>query len=606
MASATDSPAAVGIEWDLSALFSSPQDPRIAETYERALAEADAFASRYRGRIESGQASPEELAGAIRELETLVMAANKPVTYANLIFSADASNPENGAFLQEQMEQSSAIRVKLMFFELELQAAGQEHIDLALESPALAPYRHYVETVRVYSPHRLSEEQEVLLEETSNTGSRAWVRLHDELFANHPFTFTHPESGESETLTQQEVMVRLRDENRLVRQAAADSLSAGIGQVERVVVFIYNTLLADKKLEDRLRSFGYPEQTRHMANELDKETVDLVTGLCRDRSDLVARYYRVKKEILGLEELTHIDRYAPLFSAKETKTWEEARTLVVESFSQFSPEMAARAEEFFAKNWIDAAPRTGKTGGAFCSYNTPDTHPVVMMSYLGTMDNVMTLAHELGHGVHASLSREQSYFNYQGTLPLAELASIFGEMIVFEEIVAGATVQDRVALYGEKIEGIFASVHRQAAMFRFEQRCHAKRRQDGELSADDFRTIWQEELQSMFQDAVKLGDQHASWWTYVGHFFFAPFYVYAYSFGELLTLSLYQRAKEEGPSFAEKYLQVLRLGGSLNPHQLMAIVGVDLRDRAFWEGGFRAIEAMVGTFEESWASLQRA
>jgi oligoendopeptidase F len=229
-----------------------------------------------------------------------------------------------------------------------------------------------------------------------------------------------------------------------------------------------------------------------------------------------------------------------------------------------------------------------------------------MMSYLGTMDNVMTLAHELGHGVHASLSREQTYFNYQGTLPLAELASIFGEMIVFEEIVAGATVQDRVALYGEKIEGIFASVHRQAAMFRFEQRCHAKRRSEGELSAEDFRAIWQEELQSMFQDAVKLGDQHSSWWSYVGHFFFAPFYVYAYSFGELLTLSLYQRAKDEGPAFAEKYLKVLRLGGSLNPHQLMAIVGVDLRDRAFWEGGFRAIEAMVATFEESWSDLQKA
>lgn len=596
---------AAGVRWDLSALFSSPQDANIPRSWEEANRRADAYDATWRGRIKTGELPPEEFAAAITELEALSQEVGKPVSYAHLRFAADSSDPETGAFLQAQMEEVSKVRIKLMFFDLELQEAPDEWIERCLAHPALAGYRHYIEVSRQYKPHTLSEGEEVLLEETSNIGERAWKRLHREILSNHKYNFKNPATGEMESLSQEALLNKLRDESREVRQAAANGLSEGLLQHERTIVFIYNTLLAEKKLDDRLRSYENPEDSRHMANELDKSTVDIVMTLCRERSDLVARYYEVKKRILNLDRLTQIDRYAPLFDAKEKKSWDEAREIVRMSFAEFSGEMADRAEEFFEKNWIDAEMREGKTGGAFCSYLTPDLHPVVLMTYQGTLDNVMTLAHELGHGVHSSFSRKQSYFNYYGTLPLAELASIFGEMLVFEKVVANASLQDKVALYGEKLEGIFASVHRQAAMFRFEQRAHAHRREKGELTPEQFSAIWQEELQSMFGNSLELEDQHKRWWLYVSHFFNTPFYVYAYSFGELLTMAVYEKSKQEGPDFAAKYVDVLERGGSETPHDLMARLGVDLRDKAFWEGGFAVIDRMVSEFERLWAEHSR-
>jgi oligoendopeptidase F len=597
--------AAEGVRWDLSALFEGLDDPKIDATWATCHERADRFDRAYRGRVKSGNLAPDELAAAIREIESIENEASKPVLYANLVFAADTSKPEHGAFLQEQTEKATELRVKTMFFTLELQAAPEEAVRIALADPAMANYGHYVTVQRAFSQHRLSETEEVLLEETANTGCRAWQRLHEELTANQQYRFTDPNTGEVKFLSQEEVLDLLHDPDRAVRLAACDSFSAGLQDLNRPLVFLYNTLLADKKLEDRLRRFGHPESSRHLANELDKQTVDLVMDMCRERGDLVERYYRVKREILGLGELTHADRYAPLHEAKRQATWEEAKQIVLDSFGLFSPVMREAAATFFESDWIDAEPRQGKSGGAFCSGNTPDTHPVLLQTYQGSMSDVMTLAHEMGHGVHSRLAQKQSLYNHDGTLPLAELASIFGEMITFERLVRDADLADRLALYGEKIEGIFASVHRQAAMFRFERRCHEKRRAEGELAPSDFGDIWQEEIQSMFGSSLKLGEQHRDWWSYVGHFVFAPFYVYAYSFGELLALSVYHKAKAEGPSFADKYVEVLSLGGSRNPHELMAILGVDLRDRSFWSDGFAAIEAMVAEFERVWSEYKR-
>ena len=593
--------AATGVKWDLSALFSSIEDPKIDETWARVNEAADAFATTYRGMV--GGLTGAQLAAAIKELESISNEAGKPGSYASLRFAGDTSDPKIGSFYQQQAEKGSELRVKLMFFSLELMKADQGWADEALKAPEMATYKHFMDTTRALSQYMLSETEEILLEEVSNTGSRAWQRLHDELTANQVFNFANPVSGETEELTEGEVLEKMRDPNRAVRQAAADSLTAGLSQLQRPLCFLYNTLLADKKLEDRLRKMPYAEMSRHLDNELDKETVDLVMQLCKERSDLVARYYRVKKQILGLDTLTEYDRYAPLFETKEQVPYTEAREIVLDAFGKFSTTMQSRAAEFFDKNWIDAEPRKGKTGGAFCSYITPDLHPVILMTYLGSLENVSTLAHELGHGVHSSLSRAQTKFNYHGTLPLAELASIFGEMLVFEKLTASVGAKDQLALYAGKLEGIWASVHRQSAMFRFEQRCHEWRRTKGELSPDDFSDIWQEEIQSMFGDSVALGEGHRIWWSYVGHFIFAPFYVYAYSFGELLTMAVYQKSKTEGPGFAAKYEEVLRLGGSKTPDELMAILGVDLRSKAFWEGGFAAIEAMVERFEALWAEV---
>jgi oligoendopeptidase F len=585
------------IRWDLSALFSGMDDPRIEETWSQCMERAAAYAERYRGKINSSDLTAETLSGAISELESLIQDSAKPGNYGQLLFAGDSSDPKIGAFMQKQMEKSSALSVQLMFFELELQDAPEEVIARIIDDPKLAQYKHYITVARKLSPHKLTEAEEIILEETANTGSRAWVRLFEEVTSNYDFKLRRPGSDEVEELSQEEVLNLLRESDRELRQAAADALSEGLVEMQRVLVFIYNNLLQDKNVEDRLRKHSFPEESRHLRNELDAETVDLVIRLCREHYGLVARFYRIKRQILGLPKLTHIDRYAPLFDTEEEIGWDEGRQIVIDAFRSFSDEMAQRADEFFEKNWIDAEVRKGKQGGAFCAYITPDTHPVVMMSYLNKLDNVMTLAHELGHGVHASFSREQSYLNFHGTLPLAELASTFGEMLVFEKLVAKASLKDKLSLYADKIEGVFATVFRQAALYSFEQRAHRTRRESGELPPEQFGEIWQEEVQAMFGDSIELGEQHRDWWSYVGHFFYAPFYVYAYSFGELLVLSLYQMAKKEGPGFADKYLSLLKLGGSLSPQDLMATVGVDLKSEEFWRGGFSAMEALMTEFE---------
>lgn len=583
------------IRWDLSSLFSGLDDPRIDEAWKDLHARADAFAAKYRGKVASPDLTADTLLAFIQELEGIARDAAKPVVYGNLRFAVEATNQAVAAFMQAQTERSTELRVKLLFAELELQQAEDDVIDAVLTDPRLASYLHFVRNERKMRPHRLTESEEIILEECANTGSRAWVRFHDEVTTYHQFAYTAPDGTESE-LTMEEVMDRLRDADRAVRQAAADALSAGLEELEHRLVFGYNVLLQDKRVEDRLRKFETPEQSRHLANELDQSTVDLVTNLVAENYGMVARFYRVKQRILG-HELTHIDRYAPLAEAARQVSYDEGRAIVLDAFGAFHPSMRESAEEFFTQNWIDAEPREGKTGGAFCSYNTTDTHPVVMMSYLNKLSDVSTLAHELGHGVHASLSRAQTEFNFHGTLPLAELASIFGESLVFDRLVAEAEPRDQLALYAEKIEGSFASVFRQVAMYRFEQACHRARREQGELNPEQFGDLWQQEIQAMFGDSLTLGEQHRRWWMYVGHFVFAPFYVYAYAFGELLTLALYERARAEGPSFAPKYLDMLRLGGSQTPHELMAHVGVDLNDPEFWRGGLRVIEEQVGRFE---------
>jgi oligoendopeptidase F len=585
------------VRWDLSDLFDSIEDPKIDATLKSAAERADAFAAKYRGKMDTAGAAT--LKESVLELESLISDISKPIQYANLRFAADTGDPKLGAFLQKMMEAASEIQVKLLFFELELQKADQAHIENVMSDESLANYRHWMDTVRAASPYRLSEIEEVILEKTANTGSRAWVRLFEEVTSNHVFKYKKTD-GSIEELSQEEVLTMLRDPDRRVRQAAADSLSEGLAEMERVLVFTYNNLLQDKKVEDEMRGYEYPEQSRHLANELEKETVDLVVQMCADNVDLVSRFYKIKRQILGLEKLTHIDRYAPLFDTRATVPYDQGKQIVLDAFGKFSREVADRAREFFDGNWIDAEPRKGKGGGAFCSYYTPDLHPYVFMTYMNRMDDVMTLAHELGHGVHGSFSRAQTQFNFSGTLPMAELASIFGEMLVFESLVDKADRKDRLALYAEKIEGIFASVFRQASMFRFERDCHNKRRAEGELTPEEFGELWQKNLGHMFGDSIELGEQHSRWWSYVGHFIFAPFYVYAYSFGELLVLSLYEIAKKEGPGFASKYVDLLKLGGARSPKELMETVGVDLNSREFWQGGFDVIEKMVTTFEGLW------
>ncbi len=588
------------VHWNLSDLYSGMDDPRIDQALEAAQARAEQFQADYKGRINSPGLTADILGAALREYEALQQDSSKPAYFASLLFTTDTSDPARGAFLQKVRERGTQLAIPLLFFDLELAALPDEVFEPLVNSPLVTPYAHFLHELRLYRKHLLSETEERLLEETANTGGRAFRRLFSETVSNAEFTFR------GETMNQAKILSLLYDADPQTRREAGHAFTQGLQANYRQVTFIFNTLLQDKNVSDRLRKYDYPEQSRHMANELPRETVDLVVDTVARNYPLVARFYHVKREILGLDTLTHADRYAPLFEAEGMVTFPEARQIVLDAFGDFSPAMRERAGEFFDKGWIDAPPALGKEGGAYCQYVTPDLHPFVFMNYLGRMRDVMTLAHELGHGVHASLSRAQSLLNFRGTLPLAELASTFGEMLVFERVQSTANLKDKLALHAQKIEDAFATIPRQTALYRFEQAIHKHRRSQGELTPDDFGNFWQQEIQAMFGDAVQLGDEHKIWWSYIGHFVNSPFYVYAYSFGELLALSLYRQAQTGGPQFAQNYLDMLSAGGSLSPQQLMAKVGIDLDDPAFWQGGFDVLEGLVARFEQLWKEYSQA
>ncbi|MEM4408113.1 MAG: M3 family oligoendopeptidase [Candidatus Caldarchaeum sp.] len=592
------------LRWDLSDLYPSREHPSFQSTLRDIKERAERFFSRYHGKIANPDVDSGTLFSAITEYEGLTCAMAKPLAYAHLVFSENTADPSAGAFLQETMEWASSVQVHLLFFELEIQSLPEGSLRSLLEDPRLAPYARWILRVRLFTPYRLSEVEETLLERVSNTGVRAWVRLFEETLSAHEFEYKDPVTGERTLLSLEALLDLLRSPDRAVRASASDALTGGLKKLERLLTFIFNTLLLDKKIEDEIRGYQFPEQSRHLGNELDAETVEMVVRLCEEHQELVSRYYHVKREILGLRELTHIDRYAPLWGTVEHISFDRGREIVLEAFEQFSPVLASHAKRFFDERWIDAELRPGKAPGAFCHPVSPEVHPYILMSYQNKPDDVMTLAHELGHGVHFCLSAQQSYLNYHPTLPIGELASTFAEMLVFDRLQRNASVRDRLALYAEKIENLFATIFRQAAMFRFEQKCHRLRREHGELTSQEIGDIWQGEIQRMFGDSLILGPEHSSWWSYVGHFIFAPFYVYAYSFGELLVLCLFERAKcEDG--FQEQYLRLLRAGGSLSPGDLLASVGIDQKDESFWRGGFRVMESLISEFEELWAQIHR-
>jgi oligoendopeptidase F len=597
---ATERDLCADVHWNLGDLYSGIDDPRIDETLNASQARAERFERDYKGKINAPVLTAETLGAALREYENIQQEASKPGYFASLLFVTDTGDQARGAFLQKMREAGTRLALPLLFLDLELAAVPDDVIEPLLDAPPVAPYKHYLGTVRAAREHLLSETEERLMEELANTGGRAFDRLFDETTAGATFDL------DGEELSQAQVLAKIMNPDRETRRRAAAAFTEGLEKQSRTVTFIFNTLMQDKSVKDRLRCFATPQASRHLDNELTEETVSLVVDTVVRNYPLVARYYHLKREILGLDTLTHYDRYAPLFEAEEIITYPEAQRTVLDAFGDFSPEMRRRAAEFFDKHWIDAPAMKGKEGGAFCSYVTPDTHPYVLLNYLGRMKDVMTLAHELGHGVHASLSRAQSLLNFHGTLPLAELASTFGEMLVFEKVTAQASLKDKLALYAEKIEGAFATIPRQTAMYRFEQAIHEHRRTKGELTTEEFGERWQREVQLMFGDSVELGDEHRLWWSYIGHFIGSPFYVYAYSFGELLVLSLYRQSKKEGPAFAAKYLAMLEAGGSLTPQELMSKVGVTLDAPAFWQGGFDVLAGLVGEFEALWHDYRQA
>jgi oligoendopeptidase F len=595
--------SADGVAWDLADLYDAPDDSRINRDLDEARKRAQAFETAYRGKIDvPGGPAPALLREALQELESLSEQMDRPAVFAGLLHAAKTDDPRRGALLSFTREQRTAINKHLIFFDLEWVKLADEPARALVADPQLARYRHYLEQKRAWRPHYLSEPEEKLLDEKSVTGRAAFVRLFDESIARIVFPFTH--GGRTEQLSLQQINAKLYDADRSIRQAAAEGWTEGLKNNARLLTFLFNNLVLDHKVDTELRNFDSPMASRHLANEITDAVVEALMTAAERHHATVQRYYRLKGRLLGLEPLYDYDRYAPLFPDQPTCDWTKARQTVEESYQAFSPRAGAVIREFFDKRWIDAELRTGKRGGAFSSSAVPSVHPYILMNYTDKLRDVMTLAHELGHGLHQYLSRPAGYFQCDTPLTTAETASVFGEMLTFHRLLEiYPEPRIRLALLCSKIEDGFATVFRQVVLTRFEQSLHKARREQGELAAEQINELWLAANRPMHGDVVRLSDGYAWWWLYIGHFIHVPFYCYAYAFGELLVLALVQKHKQEGDAFVPKYLELLAAGGSDSPPRLLARLGVDVTDPTFWELGLRLLGDMVGEAETLAARL---
>jgi oligoendopeptidase F len=586
-----------GVSWDLSDLYAAVDDPRLTQDLQAAGKRAEAFEQTYRGRISGLSVNQAELLlAAVRELEALFELMDRPLVYAMLLHSAKTDDPPRGALLSRTQEVRTQINKHLIFFDLEWVAVPDETARALTRQPALAHYRHYLEQKRAWKPHYLSEAEEKILDEKAITGRSAFNRLFEETAATLRFTLSA--QGTTQSLTLQEILARLYDPDREVRRAAALGISAGLEESAKLLSFVLNTVVLDHDVDMRLRRFAGPMDSRNLANEIAPEVVEALMTATERSFPLVARYYRLKGKLLGLKTLYDYDRYAPISGEMPTCDWPTARRIVEESYTAFSPDAGGIIREFFTKRWIDAELRAGKRGGAFSASAVPSVHPYILMNYTDRLRDVMTLAHELGHGLHQYLSRGQGYLQCDTPLTTAEMASVFGEMLTFRQLQElYPEPRLRLAMLCGKIEDAFATVFRQVVLTRFEQALHRTRKAHGELSADTINRVWMEANQAMFGDSVQFSEGYAWWWSYIGHFIRSPFYCYAYAFGELLVLALYQKYRQDGAAFVPRYLELLASGGVDAPHVLLAKLGVDVTDPSFWELGLRLLADMVAEAE---------
>jgi oligoendopeptidase F len=579
------------VSWDLDPLVDGRGDEGVAELLDDAERQAEQLTD-YRGRVGALDAS--ELARLMGQIAVITELVGRAGSYAALRFSVDTTDPARGALLAEVEERSTAISNELLFIELEWAAAPDDRVAAVIDDPALDFCRHHLRSVRRYRPHLLSEPEERILADKGVTGRSAWSRLFSEQTSSISVEFDDGPVGLEQALS------RLQSPDRDVRHVAAEAVTDALGPGLRTRAFIFNTLLADKASDDRVRHFPDWLASRNLDNEASDDSVRALTDAVVARYDIPQRWYRLKAQLLGLSRLADYDRMASIASEDTEFGWSAARELVLDAYGSFSPELAEVAHRFFDESWIDAPVRPGKRPGAFCAYTVPSLHPYVLLNWTGRRRDVLTLAHELGHGLHAYLARGQGVFHQSTPLTLAETASVFGETVTFGRLLAETTDPEaRLALLAESLEGQIATVFRQIAMNRFEDRVHRERRERGELSVDRFGENWFETQTDMLGDVVELTDGYRSWWSYIPHFIGTPGYVYAYAYGQLLALSVYRQYERQGAAFVPAYLELLARGGSAAPEELGRIVGVDLADPGFWDGGLAIVEEQLRAAEDA-------
>jgi oligoendopeptidase F len=585
--------------WDLEPLVEGDGPDGVEQRLSDALQRAQRFAEQYSGSL--AQLDAEGLREAMRELAAIHDLAGRAGAYAALRFSTDTADPANGALLQLAQERGTAIETTLLFFELEWAALDDERAERLLGGDGLDFCRHHLRNVRRYREHLLSEPEEKIVAEKALTGAGAWTRLFEELTSAIEVQLDGDADGDGGKVALDVALSRLSLPDREARRGAAEAVTAALAPGLRTRAFLFNTLLADKNVDDRLRRYPHWLAARNLSNEASDESVAALIDAVRARYEIPRRWYRLKARLLGLDRLADYDRIASVSDDDEVVFgFSQAREIVLDCYSSFSPQLGDLALAFFDERRIDAPVRPGKRGGAFCAAAVPSVPPYVLLNYTAKRRDVLTLAHELGHGVHFALAARQGIFHQSTPLTLAETASVFGETIVFGRLLEqDSSPSSRLALLAENLEDTIATVFRQVAMNRFEDLVHGERRTQGELSVERFGELWAESQSELLGDSVEVTEGYRSWWSYIPHFIGSPGYVYAYAYGQLLALSVYERYEQLGDELVPRYLELLGAGGSKSPEELARIVGIDLADPAFWDSGLDLVERQLHEAEEA-------
>jgi oligoendopeptidase F len=573
--------------WSLDDLYRAPDDPALRADLDWARAQAKAFAEAHEGRLAA--LSGADLAAAIAGFERIQLKLGRVMSYAGLRYNQNTADPARAKFMGDMQAEVTDLSTPLVFFTLELNRIEDAALAAKLAEPALARWAPWIERVRAFRPHQLSDELEKFEHDRSVVGVSAWMRLYDDTTAGLRFDV------DGETLTLEQTLNRLSDADRARRETAAHALARVFKDNLRLFTLIMNTLVKEKEIDDRWRKYPSPQAIRHLANQVEPEVVQALADAVKAALPRLShRYYAMKAKWLGLEKLAHWDRNAPLPQVEDRKVpWAEAKAMVLDAYAEFSPKMAELALPFFEKGWIDAAPTPGKSPGAFAHPTVADAHPFVLLNYMGKTRDVMTLAHELGHGVHQRLAAQQGELLSRTPLTLAETASVFGEMLTFQRLLARETdPARRKALLAGKVEDMLNTVVRQMAFYEFESRVHMARRQ-GELTADDLNAFWMAVQSESLGPAIDLGPGYETFWTYIPHFIHTPFYVYAYAFGDGLVNALYAVFREGGEDFQDRYFALLAAGGTKGHKELLAPFGLDATDPGFWRKGLSMIEGMI-------------
>ncbi|MBT4985407.1 MAG: M3 family oligoendopeptidase [Ilumatobacter sp.] len=580
------------VAWDIDSILDGRS---IDELFDAAESSATELAD-LRGRV--GTLDAGQLADAMHSMATVMDLLARAGYHPMLSFSTDTSDPARGAAMAHSQQRATQINTMLIFFELEWAAADDEHVAGIIGDNRLDFCRHHLEQVRLERPHLLSEAEETVLADKAQVGGAAWVRLFDELTSAIEVDVPDEHGGPGVSLM--EALSLLSHPDRSIRQQAAEGVTAGLAPGLRTRAYVFNTLLLDKSISDRQRGYNTWISSRNLANEASDESVNALIEAVVNNYSLPQRWYRLKAQVLGIDKLADYDRMASVADTEQEFGWDEGVSIVRDAYNSFSPELADVVGRFLDEPWIDAPVRPGKRGGAFAAPVTPSHHPYVFLNWTGTSRDVATLAHELGHGAHFQLAREQGIFHQSTPLTVAETASVFGETVTSSRLLA--TLDDpteRFALLASTLEDSIATVFRQVAMNRFEDSCHTARRNDGELSVEQFGELWAQSQHDMLGDSVEVTEGYRSWWSYVPHFMGTPGYVYAYAYGQLLALSVYARYVEEGDAFVPAYLDLLRAGGSRSPEELGKIVRCDLADPNFWANGIKIVEGQLNAAEEA-------